>query len=106
MHNPSRIAPMTAAAALFLLLASAPAARANLPLGACCLVNHTCQDLMVTQCDDQGGDFIGEGTSCTQIDCAAPVAAPVLSIAGLIGALGALSALGLYRLSIRRRGSR
>lgn len=97
-----RIATLTAAALLFLLLAGAPAALANLPLGACCFANGGCQNLMVTQCDGQNGDFIGEGTSCQQIDCAAPVAAPLLSITGLVAVLGALAALGLYRLAARR----
>ncbi|MFN8642581.1 MAG: hypothetical protein U0802_13375 [Candidatus Binatia bacterium] len=107
MHNPmTRLTAVAAAAVLFLLLASAPAALANLPLGACCLANRTCQDLMVTQCDDQGGDFIGEGTSCAQIDCGAPVAVPLLSLSGLVAAAGALTALGLYRLTIGRRRGR
>jgi len=92
---------MAVVALVVLLLA--PAARANLPLGACCLANGSCQDLMVTQCDGQSGTFIGEGTSCQQIDCDRPVAAPVLSITGLIAALGALAALGVYRLATRRR---
>ncbi|MBX3024113.1 hypothetical protein KF840_04305 [bacterium] len=92
---------LVGAAALCLVMGGAPA-RANLPLGACCFANGTCQDLMVTQCDGLSGDFIGEGTSCQQIDCAAPVAAPVLSIAGLVAACGALAALALYRLGRRR----
>jgi hypothetical protein len=103
MRNPMRrIAAMTSAAVLCLFLAGVPAALANLPLGACCLANGSCQNLMVTQCDGLNGEFIGEGTSCQQIDCAAPVAAPLLSIGGLVAALGALTALGLYRLAVRR----
>lgn len=97
----TRSTRVAVAALLVLLLATA--ARANLPLGACCLANGTCQDLMVTQCDGQNGTFIGEGTSCQQIDCDRPVAAPVLSITGLVAALGALAALGLHRLATRRR---
>lgn len=93
----------TAAAVVWLLLAAAPAAFANLPLGACCLANGSCQDLMMTQCDGLNGEFIGEGTACQQIDCGAPVAAPLLSIGGLVAALGALTALGVYRLAVRRR---
>ena len=92
-------------AALVLLLGvlHAPPAWANLPLGACCFPNGSCQDLMVTQCDGLSGEFIGEGTSCQAVDCAAPVAAPLLSIGGLVAAFGALTALGVYRLTSRRR---
>ena len=98
-----RILGMAMAALLVALLANAPAALANLPLGACCFPNGSCQDLMVTQCDDQSGEFIGEGTSCQQVDCAAPLAVPMLSITGLVAAFGALAALGLYRLTVGRR---
>ncbi len=89
--------------ALLLGLLLATPALANLPTGACCFATGACLDLMVTQCDSQDGEFIGEGTSCQAIDCAAPVAAPMLSIAGLMAALGALGGLGVYRLTIGRR---
>jgi hypothetical protein len=101
----TRMLGMTSGALLLGLLAMPPAALANLPLGACCFANGSCQDLMVTQCDFQNADFIGAGTSCRDVDCAAPMAVPVLSIAGLIAALGGLAALGLYRLTIGRRAA-
>ena len=84
------------------LTLSPPEVRANLPLGACCLANGVCEDLMVTQCEGLGGDFIGEDTSCSTIDCAAPVVAPMLSIFGLVAIVGALGGLGAYRLLLRR----
>ena len=102
----SSLMPRAAAialAALLLPLLYAPPVLANLPLGACCFPNGSCQDLMVTQCDGLSGEFIGEGTSCQTVDCAAPVAAPLLSIGGLFAAFGALVALGVYRLTLRRR---
>src|SRR4051812_2985472 len=101
-HQMTRFTMIGAVAALCVSLSGAPVL-ANLPLGACCFPNGSCQDLMVTQCDEANAEFIGEGTSCQQIDCAAPVGAPVLSITGLVAALGALAALGLYRLGSRRR---
>jgi hypothetical protein len=94
----------TIGALLLGLLLAAPAL-ANLPTGACCFADGACADLMVTQCAAQNGEFIGEGTSCQTTDCAAPVAAPLLSIAGLVAALGALGGLGVYRLTIGRRRS-
>ena len=104
MSSPTiRTAAIALAALLLLPLFYAPPALANLPLGACCFANGSCQDLMVTQCDDLSGEFIGEGTSCQTVDCAAPVAAPLLSIGGLLAAFGALTALGVYRLTLRRR---
>ena len=89
--------------ALLLGLLLAAPAHANLPLGACCLAAGGCQDLMVTQCEGLGGDFIGEGTACAEVDCGQPVAAPLLSIGGLVAALGALGGLGAWRLLRGRR---
>jgi hypothetical protein len=91
------------AAALLLPAMGVPPALANLPLGACCLGGGSCQDLMVTQCEGLNGEFIGEGTSCQTVDCGAPVAAPLLSLGGLVAAFGALAGLGVYRLAARRR---
>lgn len=90
--------------ALAIVGSAATTARANDPLGACCFANGTCQDLQAVQCVGPGETFIGEGTSCSTIDCAAPVAAPVLSIFGMIAAAGALAALGARRLIAARRG--
>jgi hypothetical protein len=104
MLNPlMRTAALALAALLSLpLLVPAPVHGVAVD-GACCLANGSCQDLILEQCDTLNGDFIGEGTSCATVDCAAPVAAPLLSIGGLVAALGALAALGVYRLAIRRR---
>jgi len=92
-----------AALAAVLIVVPVPRAFAVAPLGACCFATRACQDLLAFQCAAQNGDFIGDGTSCQAIDCAAPVAAPMLSIAGLVAALGALGGLGIYRLTIGRR---
>jgi hypothetical protein len=87
---------------MILALCLAAPASANLPLGACCLADG-CIDVQVLQCDADGGDFLGEGTACADVECGRSVAAPMLSIAGLIAALGALGGLGAWRL-VRRRG--
>ena len=91
------------AIALVMILALLSVARAAAPLGACCLANGACVDLVAFQCDGQGGEFIGNGTSCATVRCDAPVAAPLLSIFGLVAAVGALGGLGVYRLLIGRR---
>ncbi len=93
------------AALAALLFAGAPLAdaRANEPLGACCFANGSCQDLQAVQCVGPGESFIGEGTSCGTVDCAAPVAAPMLSIFGVVAVIGALTALGARRLISARR---
>ncbi len=100
-----RRAKWMCAAALAALLLGVPvrSAFAVTPSGACCFATGACQDLLETQCETQNGDFIGGGTTCQAIDCSAPVAAPMLSIAGLVAALGALGGLGVYRLTIGRR---
>lgn len=91
--------------AVTLVLTAGAPAFANLPLGACCFANGSCEDLQAGQCSGQGQTFIGEGTSCASVDCAAPLAAPALSIFGAVAALGALTALSLWRLTGgRRRG--
>lgn len=87
---------------LLTLIAAQPAALAVAPTGACCLPDGSCQDLIAPQCDDLNAQFIGEETSCMQIDCSRPVAAPVLSIFGLIAILGALGGLGVRSLMSRR----
>src|SRR6476659_7130247 len=95
-----------AAAALTALVIAGPAvpvALANDPLGACCFANGSCENLQAVQCVGPGESFIGEGTSCATINCAAPATAPVLSIFGLVAAAGALAALGIGRLFTRRR---
>lgn len=99
----TRTVGMGIGALLVALLALTPAVLANLPLGACCFPNGACQDVQSTQCDGLNGEFIGEGTSCREIDCNGALAAPVLSIVGLVAMLGALGGLGVYCLAIRRR---
>lgn len=91
------------AIALVATVASLSVARATAPLGACCLANGACVDLVGFQCEGQGGEFIGDGTSCATVSCGAPVAAPVFSIFGIVAAVGALGGLGVYRLLISRR---
>jgi len=105
MHAGRRLIGCAAALAVALVLTAGSPAFANLPLGACCFANGTCQDLQAPQCAGAGQTFIGEGTSCDVVDCAAPLAAPALSIFGAVAALGALTALGLWRLAVGRRRS-
>ena len=52
-------------------------------VGACCLPDGTCSDnLTQAECEDQGGYFMGEGTDCAHVDCAAAI--PTLTEWGLI----------------------
>jgi hypothetical protein len=106
--KPMRIMRRGAAAVAFAALVIAgpalPVALANDPLGACCMANGSCENLQAVQCVGPGESFIGEGTSCATINCAAPVAVPVLSIFGMVAAAGALAALGIGRLFTRRHG--
>ena len=96
------LAPTLAAVAL--MIAAARPAAANTPLGACCFQQGACQDLMASQCEGAGGDYIGEGTSCAAVNCGAPVAAPLLSAAGVVAAVSALLGVGAMRHVRRRRG--
>jgi len=86
-----------------MLIGAAPAL-ALAPVGACCFANGSCQDLIDSACSTQGGSFIGFGTLCATVDCAAPLAAPMLSVFGIVAAVGALAALGVGALFRRRRG--
>jgi hypothetical protein len=88
---------------LIVVVAPLTAVWAAAPLGACCLQNGSCADLVSFQCTDAGGDFIGDGTTCRTVRCDAPVAAPLLSIFGVVAACGALGGLGVYRLVFARR---
>jgi hypothetical protein len=92
--------------ALAALVIAGPAvqvARAAAPTGACCSPNGSCQEVIAQQCAGPGESFIGTGRPAPSIDCAAPVAAPVLSIVGTFAAAGALAAVGIGRLVTRRR---
>lgn len=86
-----------------LIAVTTPGAYAVAPVGACCLADGGCEELTALQCDGPGQSFVGEGTSCSTTNCAAPVEAPALSILGLVAATGALAALGVGRLVARRR---
>ena len=91
---------LLAGSVLALIVGVAPLAPAwaVAPLGACCLENGSCADLIDFQCEEQDGAFIGGGTACATVRCDAPRAAPVLSIVGTVAAIGALGALGVHRL--------
>lgn len=82
---------------------SAPAVFAVALEGACCVAGGGCEDTTLLQCETLDGTYIGDGTTCQAIDCGAPVAAPLLSLGGLIVGLGALGGLGVYRLTVGRR---
>lgn len=92
-------------AVLAVTLALAPAAHAGIPTGACCFANGSCQDQTAEQCEARNADFIGEATSCDHVSCAAPLAAPMLSIVGVVALLGALAGFGVYRLTFGRRAA-
>ena len=77
------------------------AARAVAPTGACCVAPSQCEDLIEFQCENVDGDFIGTGTSCADIDCT-PVAAPLLSMFGLVATIGMLITFGAYRIMKKR----
>jgi LPXTG-motif cell wall-anchored protein len=52
-------------------------------VGACCYPNGTCSDdLTQAECQDQGGYYMGDGTDCAHVDCAAAI--PTLTEWGLI----------------------
>ena len=87
-------------AGLLLALTTAPA-WAVAPTGACCFNDGSCEDLVAFQCEDAGGDFIGN--SCATVNCRVPLAAPLLSAAGLIAAASALLGVGGMRAFSRRR---
>jgi hypothetical protein len=98
----TRLGATLATAAVLTVAPLGSIAAANDPTGACCLANGSCEELQGSQCAGAGGTFIGEDTSCLMIDCAAPVAAPALSILGIVAAVGALTALGIRRLIVGR----
>ena len=39
------------------------------PIGACCLPSGQCIETGITNCDSQGGEFRGEGSTCEGSDC-------------------------------------
>lgn len=99
------VRPRLAALALATLLAGplASAVHAAAPVGACCAPSGSCSETTVFQCEDVGGTYIGDDTSCLMIECERPLAAPALSIFGAVAAVGALAALGMRRLMVGRR---
>jgi hypothetical protein len=44
-------------------------------VGACCLPNGTCSVLAVADCGNQGGQYLGDGVSCTGANCVAQTGA-------------------------------
>jgi len=46
-----------------------PGGDENEPPGACCLPSGQCIETGITNCDSQGGEFRGEGSSCEGSDC-------------------------------------
>ena len=76
-------------------------ASANIPFGACCLDRGGCSEIDELLCTDEGGTFAGDDTICANVNC--HVAAPVISILGIVGIAGAMSGLGVYTLLRRRR---
>jgi hypothetical protein len=101
----TRLGATFATAAVLVVAPLGSIALANDPTGACCLASGSCEELQAGQCAGEGGTFIGEDTSCLMIECAAPLAAPALSIFGIVAAVGALTALGIRRLIVGRRPS-
>lgn len=47
----------------------------NLPTGACCFANGSCQVQTAAACATAGGSYSGDGTDCTPNDCAQPTGA-------------------------------
>lgn len=90
-------------AALLAAMGIGAPAHALAPLGACCMADGSCTDVTAGECGGPGQTFVGDGTSCATVDCAAPLAAPAASIFGIVAATGALVALGAGRLVSRRR---
>jgi len=85
-------------AALF-LLAAAPTLTWGVAMdGACCLESGNCRETTDFDCESAGGSFIGFGTTCAEVDCGISVAAPALSLFGILGAAGAVLAAAIWRL--------
>ena len=38
-------------------------------VGACCFADGSCENLTSAECDRRGGEFYGEGTPCSSVDC-------------------------------------
>lgn len=93
---------MAGAALLALLFSAGRPASAFSPVGACCLPNGSCEDTSEFGCDKLGGEFVDAATTCAMVNCAAPVAAPLVSIFGLVAVVGAMGGLGVYRLVFGR----
>lgn len=80
-------------------------AEATASFGACCRANLECAVTDQFSCDESGGTYFGDGTTCAEIPCDQHVAVPVFSLLGLVGVTGALMGLALFRLIRRRDGS-
>jgi hypothetical protein len=90
-----------AAIAVAMCIAVVPAANAITADGACCLPDHTCEDLLEIECEANGGTFISFDSSCAQITCDL-TAAPMVSGAALLLTITLLLTAGW--LALRGRG--
>jgi len=102
--TPARQRAALVVLALVVLLSAPGAVFASAIDGACCLPSGACTVVIGSSCEAAGGEYFGDGTSCSVVNCAAPVAAPLLSVAGLIAAAsGALGVSAMHFLRRRRR---
>jgi len=76
-------------------LCAAPVS-ATVLIGACCQSGGGCAEVPELTCLDGGGQFVGG--QCANIDCVRPLAAPMMSIIGLVAVFGVLTAFGAYHL--------
>jgi len=57
---------------LALVQVLAPTEVRSIPQGACCYPDGSCADFLYSaDCESQGGVYQGDGTSCTEVECAA-----------------------------------
>jgi hypothetical protein len=81
-----------------LVVVGAERAEATASNGACCQSSSVCVSTDQFSCEQAGGTFFGNGTSCVDVPCNVRTAVPVFSLLGLVGVAGALGGLGLFRL--------
>lgn len=103
----SRCMGMMLGVVALLAIAGAGRAGAVAPSGACCTPSGGCQSVAPDICErDLSGIYVGDGVLCENIQCDARVAAPLLSIFGIVATVGALGGLGVFRLLRRKRDAR
>jgi len=83
---------------LLVFSAFADRVEATASIGACCRPNQGCETIDSFSCEEAGGIYFGDDTSCAGIVCDQQVAAPALSLLGLIGTFGALLGVATFRL--------